>query len=856
MTLWIIYLAVNAYGTALATITYSEYDKANRLVKSYTADVLYATNYEYNKLGQQTKVTDAESHFTQYAYDKGGRLTRVTNAKGNYTDFTYDKDSQRTKVTYYKNSTPIDTTYTYYKNHLLKSVTYPGFAGTNTTNYTYDGNGNMTQKTDAKSQTITYTYDKNNRLTLKTYPDSSTVTYTYDAKSNVLTLIDANTDTTNEYDDLSRLTKVTDKKYSPNKIIQYTYYEDGLRKSMTDPESNLIEYTYDKAKRLATVKRNSTTESTYEYNALGLRTKLTYGNNAYAEYEYNHSLRWLTALRNKKSTAEIISSFAYTHDNVGNRKTMTLANGDAITYTYDEIYQLTSEVRTGASAYNISWTYDEVGNRLTQIKDGGLTTYTYNNANQLLNETTGGVVTNYEYDANGSQIKKTKGTDIWQWAYDYENRQISYDDPVNANDANYLYDAEGKRIQKHVGGIDTKFIYDGANVVADYNASNILQAIYITPFLDQNLLTIKNSNVYYYLQDGLGSVRNIMDAGQTAQNSYDYYAFGEVLSETENVVNRYKFTSREWDGESGQYYYRARYYLPKVGRFLQRDPIDYEDGISLYTYVQNNPPNLIDPQGLQELPKAIPLGHFSVSMAYGVKKERYSDYLIISTTINYEPPEKCCCDIIDFIQIVRIKQNGKEYYISHGLFRDIGKELKERAIGIAKPPYYCKYLKQIEKEYRGYTVDVRHRQNEPYYINKGLTPGKGEWFRGWHSNAENWNWTGRCNAKGVIKPRLGDILEIEILEDGRVEVLAETCAVCVKGTGKDNDEGKIYGCTRWWVTRGWTGKFYPYPGPKDENVRGATLPSGGIFLALWLFSRQTGWRGFEKIEKAYKEPWH
>lgn len=79
------------------------------------------------------------------------------------------QNRQRLKVIYYKNTLPIETTYTYYKNHLLKNVTYPEFAGANTTSYTYDGNGNMTQKTDAKNQTITYAYDGNNCLIKKVY---------------------------------------------------------------------------------------------------------------------------------------------------------------------------------------------------------------------------------------------------------------------------------------------------------------------------------------------------------------------------------------------------------------------------------------------------------------------------------------------------------------------------------------------------------------------------------------------------------------------------------------------------------------------------------------------------------------
>jgi RHS repeat-associated protein len=120
------------------------------------------------------------------------------------------------------------------------------------------------------------------------------------------------------------------------------------------------------------------------------------------------------------------------------------------------------------------------------------------------------------------------------------------------------------------------------------------------PGIDEPLAADGGSELSYLHADGLGSVVRVTNAAGAVTLTRQYDAWGVLQAGADQPG--YAYTGREWDPETGLYYYRARYYDPKGGRFLSDDPIGLGGGLNLYAYVANNPVAFVDPFGLQHSP--------------------------------------------------------------------------------------------------------------------------------------------------------------------------------------------------------------------------------------------------------------
>ena len=627
---------------ALGNKTRFQYDHLNRLA-GLTDPLGGITLFAYDFMGNRTSITDANGLTTRYAYNSRNQVIRITDSLGNATTMTYGAAAcpgcggadRLTAVTDAKNQR---TTYEYDLAGMLIKETDP--LG-NVTTYAYDIRGNLAAKIKPDGKAIAYAYDASNRLIQKQYSDGSVAQYQYDDAGNMTYAGNRHIAYRFDYDANNRITEITD---TGAGVIQYGYDAAGRRTSMTTPEGSYIQYVYNANSLLSGITAAGgyrTNDYAYRYDALNRRVRRDLPNGTKTIYRYDANSR-LTEIVQRDPRNRVAGEIKYAHDSVGNRIEKTI-DGEAIRYAYDAIYRLASAEPVGRGRKHLyghideAYAYDPVGNRITGPRPQDL--YTYDAGNELLTDRRH----RYEYDPNGHLVRKTR-TDhdgqirTTEFAYDDDSRlvKVTIRKRHKIREITYAYDPFGRRISKTIhrdeigddeadgggtgtgndrcGGGDkahprtTTYLYDGSGIIAEHNNRNELTRRYLHgPGIDEPLSVteIKGHGkkdlpeTYYYQVDGLGSITGLTDEKGRPVQRYEYDSFGNIRQHGNRIGQPFAFTAREYDRETGLYFYRARYYDPQSGRFIVRDPIGFAGGdINLYAYVWNNPVNWRDPLGI------------------------------------------------------------------------------------------------------------------------------------------------------------------------------------------------------------------------------------------------------------------
>jgi RHS repeat-associated protein len=594
------------------------YDLLNRLV-SEKDPLGHTTSHAYDALGNRIVTADANGNQNEAVYDQRSRVIQLIDALGQVTELYYDEegrdrgDNKPTAVTDAAGHT------TWFNYDSLGRVIWEIDHLGRQTNLQYDAAGNLASRTDALGRTMTYSYDALGRLLQKSGSDGSNATFQYDAEGRLSYASNQHIAYGLTYDPLGRLTGITD---SNRRTISYQYDALGNRTRMTMPDGGVVGYTYDAANRLSRL-ASFLGEFTFSYDTLGNRTKLAYPNGVATSYGYDQAGR-LTSIQAKGGRRDSINSFSYTHDAVGNRLSKTANLGDhghkdtRYEYAYDATYQLTQslpivlrEKERERNHQSENFVYGAVGNRLRGPSQADASVY--NELNQLLASRT----EEFRYDANGNLIYRAGLADDdedgyeqqgWSYEYDLENRLVkaSKVGEHGSRTISFKYDPFGRRIEKKVEETEhgeseariTTYVYDNEDIILEISGKNTSRYVH-GPGIDEPLAMEQKRNTYFFHADGLGSIVNLTDQRGRVVQSYEYSSFGRMKEQGGEVKQPYGFTGREWDKELGLYYYRARYYDPKAGRFINKDPIGFAGGdVNLYRYVGNDSVNWVDPSGL------------------------------------------------------------------------------------------------------------------------------------------------------------------------------------------------------------------------------------------------------------------
>ncbi|MCK4760683.1 MAG: hypothetical protein KAW12_00690, partial [Candidatus Aminicenantes bacterium] len=618
-----------------------------------TAQVI-TTMYRYNDFSKIEEITEnagtAAEAKTVFVYDARGNLSGSKDAEGNTISHGYDTLGRKLWTTrHFKDGADIKTEFSYYANDLLKTVTD---AHGNITSYEYDDQKRITKITYPDATFVQYAYTEameqdgitKYRIVTEMQRNGTVVANRYDKLNRLVQReitrtagVGGPTVETYEYDGLSRLTKAGNDNYTIERkydalnrlleekqmgeSINYTYSVDDNRRKMSIeyPNGRIIERDFDILDRVSKIRSES--ESITDYSYIGKSYRLLskqYGNGDLISYLYDQGRR-LTTKESKNSAQGLINKYNYGYNKVNMRmyeqRVHDSNRGDL--FAYDEVYRLKNikfnspdptTPETDQFEKQKTYQFDKVDNILKIVQQTGGETdeivNTIEGNNVKLNQYTRFDEWGLSYDQNGNTTQKG----VQQFTYDYRNQLLSAQD-LNI-DVNYKYDPFGRRVEKTTGSSTTKYFYDFNQVIEERDNNNAVTKQYVYGNgIDEILRVDKyesgNPIPYYYHTNAIGSITAITDSSGDLVERISYDTFGMPtfkdangdLVNSSSLGNEYLFHGRRYDRAANLYYYRARYYDPIMGRFLQNDPLGYFDSMNLYQGFNMNSINFIDPNG-------------------------------------------------------------------------------------------------------------------------------------------------------------------------------------------------------------------------------------------------------------------
>jgi len=639
-----------------------QYDN-NRNLLSFTepssngTNTAAATTLSYHAPGQlyqPSSTTDPRGNCRSFFYDSNGNLTDVYDGQttsncdgltgGTHLIDKYQGDTgvsctgaKTGELCSTTNGNGNTTNYSYDANGNLATVTPPNPLGATT--ITSDSLGRIASITDGKGQKTSFIYDKADRITQILYngtttcdgPHATCIQYSYDKDGNLTSRVSNIGTTSYSYDNLGRLTD----KNLPGPLadnctgfsgMHLTYDAAGNLATYCDGYG-IVTYGYDPANELTSIQEPggncsanpvtgpctviSYVDSNGKYQD-GRRTKLTFppATNFTETLSYDNAGN-LTSIVGKHGTATV-SSFTYTYANGTNdlAQRQSVATPSGTTYFhYDAFGRLCYYVSTSSSnscssppSGATSFSYDPDGNRTSMVSGATTTSYAYNAADELCASSTSGsascVSPNYTWDADGNM---TSSPTITSLVYNSKNQNTSR--TFSGSTATFSY-ADADQTERVTRGNVTE-----ATSPLGLSEENTSFGIYYIVRDNQgNPIGEYHAGTNYFTTDGNGSITNVIDgATGNTDKTYQYDPFGNVTELGSGTTTDLRYAGGIWDKASSNpgagplYHTGTRYYDATTGRWTQRDPVGGEiadpGSVDPYLYVGDDPMNHLDASG-------------------------------------------------------------------------------------------------------------------------------------------------------------------------------------------------------------------------------------------------------------------